>query len=129
MSDWASPIVPVIKSDKSVRICGGFRVTVNPVSKLDAYPIPKVEDLFTKLQGGTSFTKIDLSNAYQQLVLDEESKKYTVINTHKGLIKYTQLPLGILSAPGIFQHVLENVLQDIPGVVNYLDDIIEIGKI
>ncbi len=128
VSDWASPIVPVIKSDKSLHICGDFRVTVNPASKLDAYPIPKVEDLFTKLQGGTSFTKIDLSNAYQQLVLDEESKKYTVINTHKGLFQYTRLPFGISSALGIFQRVLENVLQNIPGVVNYLDDILISGK-
>ena len=67
-SDWAAPIVPVIKSDKkSVRICGDFRVTVNPVSRLNRYPIPKIEDLFATLKGGKLFTKIDLSQAYQQL--------------------------------------------------------------
>ncbi len=47
-----------------------------------------------------------------------------MINTHKGLFQYTRLPFGISSAPGIFQRVLENVLQNIPGVVNYLDDIL-----
>ncbi len=46
-SEWAAPIVPVLKSDRiSVRICGGFKLTVNQVSKLDHYPIPRVEDLF-----------------------------------------------------------------------------------
>ena len=86
VSDWAAPIVPVIKSDKStVRICGDFRVTVNPVSKLDSYPLPRVDDLFAKLEGGQKFTKLDLSQAYQQLPLDEESKRYTVVNTHKGM--------------------------------------------
>ena len=46
-SDWAAPIVPVLKSDKkTVRICGDFSVTVNQAIKLDRYPIPKVEDLF-----------------------------------------------------------------------------------
>ena len=45
-SEWAAPIVPVLKSDKSsIRICGDFCLTVNPVSKLDRYPTPKVEDL------------------------------------------------------------------------------------
>ena len=53
-SEWATPIVPVLKLDGSVRICGDFRVTVNPVSKLDKYPIPKAKDLFAKLSRGGS---------------------------------------------------------------------------
>jgi hypothetical protein len=56
-SDWAAPIVPVIKSDGSIRICGDYSVTVNAVSKLDNYPLPKVDDLFTAMSGGTLFTK------------------------------------------------------------------------
>ena len=45
--DWAALIVPVVKSvRKSVRICGDFKVTVNPVSKLHRYPIQKIEDMF-----------------------------------------------------------------------------------
>ena len=104
IAEWAAPIVAVLKRDKaSVRICGDFRLTVNPVSKLDKYPIPKVEDLFARLRKGKYFTKLDLSQAYQQLPLDEESKKFVVINTHKGLFRYTRLPFGISSAPGIFQ--------------------------
>ena len=63
---WASPIVPVLKSDKtSVRICGDFRVTMNPVSKLDTYPIPKIKDLFATQWRGNCFSKLDLSQAYQ----------------------------------------------------------------
>jgi hypothetical protein len=101
-AEWASPIVAVLKPDKkSVRICGDFKQTINPVSKLDKYPIPKAEDLFAKLAGGKKFTKLDLSQAYQQLPLDKESKQYVVINTHKGLFRYTRLPYGISSAPGI----------------------------
>ena len=128
VSDWAAPIVPVINSDKStVRICGDFRVTVNPVSKLDSYPLPRVDDLFARLEGGQKFTKLDLSQAYQQLPLDEESKRYTVVNTHKGLFRYVRLPFGISSAPGIFQRVMDTLLQGIPGVVAYIDDILVTG--
>ena len=103
LADWAAPIVAVVKRDKtSVRICGHFSTTVNPVSKLDRYPIPKSSDLFTKLGKGKFFSKLDLSHAYQQLPLDSESKKYVVINMHKGLFRYTQLPFGVASASGIF---------------------------
>ena len=71
-----------------VRICGDFKPTANQVSKLDCYPIPKIEDLFSQLAGGKSFTKLDLSQDYQQICLDVESKPYVTINTHKGLFQY-----------------------------------------
>jgi len=129
-SDWAAPIVPVLKADKSsVRICGDFdfSLTVNQVPKLDWYPIPKIEDLLASLAGGKVFTKLDLSQAYQQVPLDETSKKYVVINTHKGLFQFNRLPYGISSAPGIFQRVMDSLLADIPGVVVYMDDILVTG--
>ena len=121
--------MPILKSDsKSLRICGDFKVTVNKASKLDRYPIPKIEDLFATLAQGKAFTKLDMSQAYQQLLLDEDSKKYVVINTHKGLFCYNRLPFGISSAPGIFQRVMECLLQGIPGVTIYLDDILITGS-
>ena len=55
------------------------------MSKLHHYPIPKIEDVFATLEGGKISTKLDLSQAYQQLKLDAESQRYLVINTHKAL--------------------------------------------
>ena len=80
-SDWAAPIVPIMKPDKSLCICGDFKQTINKVSKLECHSIPRINDLFATLSGGTSFSKLDISQAYQQLVLDVESKQYTIINT------------------------------------------------
>ncbi len=57
-SEWAAPIVPILKQDQTTRICGDYKVTVNPVSKLDSYPIPKTEDLLAVLGGGQKFGKI-----------------------------------------------------------------------
>lgn len=102
-SDWAAPIVPVIKEDSSIPLCGDYKLTVNKVAKLDAYPIPKINDLFSKLAGGQRFTTLDMSRAYQQLVLEEESRKYVTITTHKGLFRYNRLQFGVASAPGIFK--------------------------
>lgn len=44
-SEWAAPIVPVLKPDSSAHICGDYKLTVNQVSKLEQYPIPKLKDL------------------------------------------------------------------------------------
>ena len=101
-SEWATPMVPILKSDQPVRICGDYKVTINPVTKLDNYPISKTEDLYATLGGGESYTKLDLSQAYQQLLLDEKSRNFTTINTHKGLFRYNRLCYGLKSAPGIF---------------------------
>lgn len=43
--EWAAPIVPVVKEDEGIRICCDYKVTINNLSKLESYPIPKVEDL------------------------------------------------------------------------------------
>lgn len=94
-SEWAAPIVPVAKPNGTVRICGDYKLTVNQVSKLDNYPIPKTEDLLATLGGGEKFTKLDMSQAYQQMTLDEESRKFTTINTHKGLFQYNRLPFRV----------------------------------
>ena len=74
-SEWAAPIVPVLKSTGAIRICGDYKVTINQAVKVDKYPIPNINDLFTKLTGGVMYTKLDLSHSYQQVVLDEESHK------------------------------------------------------
>ena len=123
--DWAAPIVPVVKPNGRVRICGNFKLTVNKVAKLDTYPLPKIDDLFSQLAGGKSFTKLDLAHAYLQIALDEEAKQYVVINIHEGLYRYNCLPFGIHSA--IFQRTIENILRGIPHVSVYIDDILVTG--
>lgn len=65
-SEWAAPIVPILKPDNSIRICGDYKTAVNQFSRVDNFPIPKVED-FATLGGGEKFTKLDRSQAYQQL--------------------------------------------------------------
>ena len=126
-SDWASPIVPVPKRDGKVRVCGDFKVTINSALEVDKYPLPKPADLFATLAGGKKFTKLDLSQAYQQLPLEEKSRKLVTVNTHRGLFRYTRLPFGVASAPAIFQKLMDSILQGIPRVICYIDDILITG--
>ena len=123
-SDWATPIVVVRKPTGKVRICGDFKVTLNPVLKSDIHPFPLPEELFHKLNQGYKFSKIDLANAYLQIELEDKS---VVINTHQGLYRYKRLPFGLTCAPAVFQKIVEKVIQGIPGTANYLDDIIVTG--
>jgi len=72
-SDWAAPVVPAPKADGSVRLCGDYKVTIYPELEVDQFPVPTPEDLFVTLAGGEAFTKLDLSSAYQQVLLEPSS--------------------------------------------------------
>ena len=127
-AEWAPPIVPIQKQNGGIRICGDFKVTVNKCSEKDKYPIPRIEDLYTKLAGGTVFSVLDLSMAYQQIVVNQRSRRYLTINTTRGLFTFNRLPAGICAAPGIFQRIMDGLFSNVEGVVCYLDDILVCGK-
>ncbi|XP_060782844.1 uncharacterized protein K02A2.6 [Neoarius graeffei] len=127
-SDWATPVVPVVKKNGAIRLCGDFKVTINPVLHADKYLLPRIEDIFASLAGGQHFSKIDLAQAYLQMEMDAESKKYLTINTHKGLFQYNRLVFGIASTPAVWQRAIDQVLQGIPGTQCYSDDIIVTGQ-
>ena len=101
---------------------------INKAVKCDKYPIPNIQDLYAKLSGGQIFSKIDLSHAYQQLMLGEESQMLTAINTTEGMFVYNRMPFSISAALGIFQRTMESLIQGIPMTVVYLDDVLVTGR-
>ncbi|XP_071638445.1 uncharacterized protein [Temnothorax longispinosus] len=94
VSEWATPVVPVIKSDGSVRICGNFKLTLNPCLIKDRHPIPLIDEIFIALRNGKTFSQIDLQHAYMQIPVEESSRDYLTIITHKGLYRYTKMTEG-----------------------------------
>ena len=127
-SEWSSPIVIVKKGNGSIRLCADFKVTLNRYIESNIYPIPNPADLLSQLAGASIFSKLDLSQAYAQLPLAEESQKLCVISTHRGLFAYQILPFGVSSAPAIWQRTIEQVLAGVEGVICYFDDILACGK-
>ena len=123
-SDWAAPIVAPFKKDGSVRVCGDFKVTVNPQLEIDQYPLPRIEEIFANLAGGQELSVVDLRQAYLQMEVDDDVQEYLTINTHHGLYRYCRLVYGIASAPAVWQRAMDQILQGLPMVQCYLDDII-----
>jgi hypothetical protein len=74
------------------------------------------------------FGKINLSEAYNQLELDEESSRILTWSIHKGLFKVHRLPYGVSPASFIFQKLIEQLFQGHECVVNFFDDIIITGQ-
>ncbi|KAL7301787.1 hypothetical protein TKK_0005775 [Trichogramma kaykai] len=126
-SAWISPMVIVFKPNGDLRICIDMR-RANQAIIRENYPIPTFESIMTRLRDAKFFSRIDLTDAYHQLQLDEESRHITTFITHKGLYRYTRLMFGVNSAVEIFQKTLEVILSPCKNCFNFLDDIIVFGS-
>lgn len=107
-----------------MKIHVNYKLTVNKVAKLEVYPLPRIDELFTSLSGGQALSKLDLLHAYLQIPLAENSQVFAAMNSHKGLFHCTRLP----SAPAIFQRTMETLLQGLQGVCMFVTCHKKIGK-
>lgn len=123
-SDWSSPIVLIPKPDGSLRFCNDFR-KLNEVSKFDAYPMPRVDELIERLGHARYFSTLDLTKGYWQVPLTDSAKEKTAFVTPDGLFQYLCLPFGLHGAPATFQRLMDIVLKPHRQYASaYLDDII-----
>lgn len=122
-ANCAAPIVAAKKKTGEVRICGDFSTGLNEAIEDHRYPLPLPEDIYAKLNGSSVFSHIDLSDAFLQIEMDDESKELLVINTHIGLFKYNRMSFGIKTAPTIFQEAMDKMIEPLNGVVCFMDDI------
>lgn len=124
---WGTPVVPVIKPDGTVRLCGDFRVTINKYLQIDHFPLPTINDMLNQLQGNSYFCELDLKEAYLQAPLDKPSQELVTIVTEEGIFKYLYLPFGVSTGPGSFQRLITKMLNGL-GVIVYIDNIYIYGE-
>lgn len=126
-TQWVSPIVVAPKKDGDIRICVDNR-KVNEAIKRERHITPTIDDITSKLNGATVFSKLDMNNGFHQLELSPESRNITVFSTHVGLRRYKRLNYGISASPEIFNNEVRQVLDGLNGCINISDDIIIFGK-
>jgi len=123
-SEWASP-VSIRKQDNDYRFCLDYR-KLNRATKSDPYPIPRIEDLISRLGEARFISKIDLRKGYWQVKMHPDSIKYTAFICHDGKYEFTRMPFGPKTAPSVFQRLVNRLLGKARGrfADAYLDDII-----
>jgi hypothetical protein len=73
-SPWSSPIVLAPQKDGDYRFCLDF-CRVNSVTRKDAHPIPRIDDILHQLGDATYFSTLDLASGYWQVPLKEDREK------------------------------------------------------
>ena len=123
-SQWASPIVVAVKPGRqNIRLCGDY-TAVNKLIQNQTYLTPSIETAFAKMSNKKIFCKLDLSDAYYQICLDEKSKDVTTINTPFGRYRFNRLPYGIKVSPAVFQREMESLVGEHPNIIVFQDDIL-----
>lgn len=125
---WGTPLVTVLKKNNSIRVCADYSVTINKFLKERNYPLPRIEEIFQALQGGKIFTKLDLSHAYYQLEVDDDTSKLLAWSTHKGVYTVHRLPFGCKPNSAIFQSIIDKTLSGCQGTVAFMDDVVVTGR-
>ena len=120
-SDWAAPIVLVGKKDGSLRLCVNYR-RLNSISKADAYPMPRIDELIDGLGKARYISTLDLAKGYWQVPVAVEDQPKTAFTTPFGL---TRMPFGLKGAPATFQRMMDMIVSGLSEFTNaYIDDII-----
>ena len=110
------------KPNGKIRMC----VDLRDVTKIivETHPLPNINEMLMTLDESDIYTTLDLSSAYHQIKLTDESKDITAFITPDGLYRYIRVPYGLASASSLFQRMMHTISKDVNGVCYFQDDIL-----
>ena len=145
LSNWASPICIVKKKpDPSqphkpqLQMCIDYRkvnqslVTAhnnNNGKVVSTFPLPKIQELFSRLNNSKYFSSLDLHSDFYHISLTEEAKKKIAFGTADGKYQWNIVPLGLATAISMFQYLMSKVLTGLNNFAfTYLDNVLIFSK-
>ena len=125
-SPWASPSFAIKKKNGSVRIVTDFR-KLNSMIVRHPYPLPKLLDIFARVDGFTHATALDLSMGFYHIPLSPSAQQLCTTVLPWGKYRYKRMPMGLSISPDVFQHRMDQLLGDLKFVICWIDDIFFTG--
>ena len=124
-SPYGAPILFAKKKDGKLRMCIDYR-KLNENTVKDSFPLPRIDELLTRLHGAKCFSKLDLRDGYHQLEMAPQDREKTAFTTRYGTYEFLVMPFGLCNAPSTFQRCMNHVFFELldKGVLVYLDDVL-----
>ena len=97
-SPWRAQVLIVRNNNEKERFCIDYSQTINLFTQLDAYPIPRIDDMVNNLAKYSFFATFDLKAAYHQIPIKEADKKYTAFEADGKLWEFNRIPFGVIKA-------------------------------
>lgn len=121
-SEWVSSMVVAFKNQK-VRICKDLNLFI----KHEHHTMKTFDEVISAIPGAKVFSKLHAKSGFLQIKLDQPSSFWTTFNTPIGRYRWLRLPFSIKSAPEIYRHVMDWMIEGISGAFAIVDDILVAG--
>ena len=125
-SPWCNAVVLICKNYGGLQFCIDF-CKLNACTIKERHPLPQIQESLDSLMGAGVFSTQDLKSGFWQIMMDEESKKYTAFTVGSlGFFECERMPFGLCNAPATFQRLMQNCLGELnlTYCLIYLDDVI-----
>ncbi|KAF0024606.1 hypothetical protein F2P81_023408 [Scophthalmus maximus] len=126
-TDWISGMVVVQKQNGKPRVCIDPR-PLNKALKCSHFPLPTIEDILPDLSKAKVFTVCDVKSGFWHVKLEEVSSYLTTFSPPFGRYQWLRMPMGISTAPEIFQRKLTQALDHLPCLYIIADDVLITGE-
>lgn len=130
VSPYAAQIVIVRKSSNEIRICCDYRA-LNRQTVMDAFPLPRIQDILDNLSGSKFFSSLDLTQGYLQAAMDPESAHKSAFRALGKLYEFKRVPFGMINSGSTFSRLITKCMGDLVFdhcVLFYLDDLMVHSK-
>ena len=124
-SPWRAQVLVVTNHEGKRRLCIDYSQTINLFTELDAYPIPRIDDMINTLAQYSFFTTYDLASAYHQIPIPECDKKFTAFEAGGKLLEFHRIPYGVMNGGPVFQRNMDNIVREdnLKDTYPYMDNI------
>ena len=129
-SPWRAQIIVVANERHRKRLVVDYSQTINRFTQLDAYPLPRMDDLAMEISRYRYYSTLDLKSAYHQVPIREEDKPYTAFEANGKLYQFCRIPFGVTNGVACFQRTIDNLIKQnkLCGTYAYVDNIVVAGK-
>ena len=110
-SPWRAQPLVVTQENHKKRMVIDYSQTVNKYTLLDAYPLPRMQDVVQKIAKYNVYSTLDLTSAYHQVELPPSDKLYTAFEADGALWQWKQIPFGLTNAVPCFQRIVDDIIR------------------
>ena len=128
-SPWRAQVLITTNENHKKRMVVDYSQTISRYTQLDAYPLPRIEEMISYITKYRIFSTLDLTSAYHQIPIKPEEKPFTAFEACGRLYQFRRIPFGVKNGVASFQNVIDEIISNVKlkGTVAYIDNVTVCG--